>query len=130
MSAILLRTAYILVKYSTKVTDLTPEERADLPMPLRRKRARTSTVAQKITYTCHHAGTYTSKHSDRVPEGKQRLNTKKSVKCGCTSRIVVNEMESGLVHVAYHWRHVGHGMYQFTAGKLLLIRGVAGNVED
>ena len=87
---------------------MTHEERLSYPAPLRRKRNRTSTVLQKVTYTCHHAGSYTTKHSTRVPYDKQRQNTKKSVKCGCTSRIVVNEMESGLFNVAYHWKHTGH----------------------
>jgi hypothetical protein len=86
-----------------------PEEAANTPPPKRRRRGRTSPVVEKITYTCHHAGSYSSKHSDLLPKSKLRLNTKTSVKCGCLARIVMNEVEGGDVRVTYYWQHQGHG---------------------
>lgn len=98
---------------------MTPEEAASTPPLKRRRRIRTSAIIEKITYTCHHAGKYSSKHSATLPQTKLRLNTKKSVKCDCTSRIVLNEMDSGICKVVYFWRHERHGMYLFINGCLL-----------
>jgi hypothetical protein len=88
---------------------LPPEEAAAVPPLKKRKRQRTSPVVEKITYACHHSGTYTSRHSATLPAAKLRMNTKKSVKCDCQAKIIASEMDSGEMRVAYHWRHTGHG---------------------
>ena len=86
-----------------------PDQQAVAPPLKRRRRNRTSAVKEKVTYTCHHAGTYSPKHSEDLPATKLRLNTKQSVKCSCSSRIVLTEIESGECQVMYYWRHEGHG---------------------
>ncbi|WVW86052.1 hypothetical protein I302_108090 [Kwoniella bestiolae CBS 10118] len=87
---------------------MTPEERAAAAPLKTRRRKRVSPVFEKVTFTCHHAGTYESKHSTSLPKEKLRLNTKKSVKCACASRIVLSELQSGECKVVYHWGHEGH----------------------
>lgn len=37
------------------------------------------------------------------------MNTKQSVKCSCSSRIVLTEVEGGECQVMYYWKHEGHG---------------------
>ncbi|WWC71920.1 uncharacterized protein I206_105879 [Kwoniella pini CBS 10737] len=87
---------------------MTPEER-EAATPLKtRRRKRVSPVFEKVTFTCHHAGTYESKHSTSLPEEKLRKNTKKSVKCACASRVVLSELQTGDCKVVYHWKHEGH----------------------
>lgn len=54
---------------------------------------------------------YESQHNTDLPQEKLRMNTKTSVKCGCTSRVVMNEMEDGEVKAAFWWKHNGHGEY-------------------
>ncbi|WWD19538.1 hypothetical protein CI109_103999 [Kwoniella shandongensis] len=94
--------------YQRSLEAMTPEEKA-LTAPLKtRRRNRVSPVLEKVTYTCHHAGSYESKHSTTLPKEKLRLNTKKSVKCACASRIVMSEIQSGECRVVYHWKHEGH----------------------
>ena len=88
---------------------MSPEEAASVPPLKKRRRNRTSPILEKITYTCHHAGSYESKHSTSLPQAKLRLNTKKSVKCNCNSRIVLTEMQDGECRAAYFWKHQGHG---------------------
>jgi hypothetical protein len=88
---------------------MTPEEAATVPPLKRRRRNRTSAVVEKITFTCHHAGNYSSKHSENIPAARLRMNTKASVKCSCSSRIVLTEMEGGECQAMYYWRHEGHG---------------------
>ena len=88
---------------------MTPEEAAAVAPLKRRRRNRTSAVIEKITYTCHHAGNYASKHSEHLPLTKLRMNTKQSVKCSCSSRIVLTEVEGGECQVMYYWKHEGHG---------------------
>ncbi|KAI9633924.1 uncharacterized protein MKK02DRAFT_38596 [Dioszegia hungarica] len=87
---------------------MTPEEAAREPPLKKRNRSRTSAVVHKITYTCHHAGKYESQHNSDLPQERQRMNTKVSVKCGCMSRVVMNEMEDGEIKVAFWWKHNGH----------------------
>ncbi|UOH83599.1 hypothetical protein LQV05_006332 [Cryptococcus neoformans] len=85
-----------IAKHNKKLEAMTPEERA-LALPLKtRRRNRVSPVAEKVTYTCHHAGHYSSQHSVELPKEKLRMNTKKSVK------------------VCYHWKHEGHDPYNET----------------
>ncbi|WWC64684.1 uncharacterized protein I303_107295 [Kwoniella dejecticola CBS 10117] len=87
---------------------MTSEER-EAATPLKtRRRKRVSPVFEKVTFTCHHAGSYESKHSTTLPEEKLRKNTKKSVKCACASRVVLSELQSGDCKVVYHWKHDGH----------------------
>lgn len=86
-----------------------PSEAAAVPPLKRRRRNRTSHVVEKITYTCHHAGKYDAKHSDSLPAEKLRMKTKKSVKVGCTSRIVMTFLDDGSVRAQYYWKHEGHG---------------------
>ncbi|OCF61215.1 hypothetical protein L486_00861 [Kwoniella mangroviensis CBS 10435] len=93
---------------------MTPEERAAAPPLKTRRRKRVSPVFEKVTFTCHHAGTYESKHSTSLPKEKLRLNTKKSVKCACASRVILIEMQSGDCKVVYHWRHEGHDPFSDT----------------
>jgi hypothetical protein len=88
---------------------MTPEEAANVPPLKRRRRNRTSAVVEKVTFTCHHAGNYSSKHSDEIPVARLRMNTKASVKCSCSSRIVLTEMEGGECQAMYYWKHEGHG---------------------
>jgi hypothetical protein len=92
-------------------SEMTPDEAANVPPLKRRKRMRTSPVLEKITYTCHHAGSYTSKHSADLPQAKLRLKTKASVKCNCPARIVLTELEGGVCRIVYYWKHDGHGGY-------------------
>lgn len=66
-------------------------------------------MLEKVTYTCHHAGSYTKRHDPSLPQSRQRLNTKSTVKCNCPSRIVMQEVEAGVCKAAYYWRHEGHG---------------------
>ncbi|KAK8853123.1 hypothetical protein IAR55_003824 [Kwoniella newhampshirensis] len=87
---------------------MTPEERASAAPFKTRRRNRVSPVLEKVTFTCHHAGSYESKHSTVLPKEKLRLNTKKSVKCACGARIVLSENQSGECRVVYHWKHEGH----------------------
>ncbi|GFZ48565.1 hypothetical protein JCM24511_06313 [Saitozyma sp. JCM 24511] len=94
---------------------MTPEEAANTPAPKRRRRAKTSLIVEKVTFTCHHAGSYASRHSDTLPKSKLRLNTKQSVKCGCQARIVSHESQDGDVRVTYFWKHQGHD--PFTEGE-------------
>jgi hypothetical protein len=91
------------------ITGMTPDEAANAPPLKRRKRLRTSPVIEKITYTCHHAGKYSSKHSSDLPQNKLRLNTKPSVKCNCPARVVLTEVDGGACKVQYFWKHDGHG---------------------
>lgn len=88
---------------------MTPDERAHAPPLKRRKRMRTSPVIEKVTFTCHHAGSYSSKHDPALPQSKQRLKTKPSVKCNCPARVVFTEIDGGFCRVAYWWKHDGHG---------------------
>jgi hypothetical protein len=88
---------------------MTADERKAAPPLKRRKRCRTSVVLEKVTYTCHHAGSYTKRHDPSLPQSRQRLNTKSTVKCNCPSRIVMQELEAGVCKAAYYWRHEGHG---------------------
>ena len=69
-------------------------------------------MIEKITYTCHHAGKYSSKHSSDLPQNKLRLNTKPSVKCNCPARVVLTEVEGGACKVQYFWKHDGHGGFR------------------
>ncbi|WRT70328.1 uncharacterized protein IL334_007326 [Kwoniella shivajii] len=87
---------------------MNPEERSTAAPLKTRQRKRVSPVLEKVTFTCHHAGTYESKHSTVLPKEKLRLNTKRSVKCACASRIVLSENQSGDCRVVYHWKHDGH----------------------
>lgn len=91
-------------------SDMTPEEAASAPALKKRRRAVTSPVVEKVTYTCHHAGKYSSKHSDSLPANKLRLNTKTSVKCNCPARVVLTETGEGKCTAQYHWKHEGHGV--------------------
>ncbi|TYJ57082.1 hypothetical protein B9479_002183 [Cryptococcus floricola] len=105
-----------MAKHNKKLEGMSEEERK-LALPLKtRRRNRVSPVAEKVTFTCHHAGTYNSQHSSNLPKEKLRMNTKKSVKCACPSRIVLSEMQSGDCRVCYHWKHEGHD--PFTEGDL------------
>ncbi|WVQ73045.1 hypothetical protein IAR50_002608 [Cryptococcus sp. DSM 104548] len=105
-----------IAKHNKKLEGMTEEERK-LALPLKtRRRNRVSPVAEKVTFTCHHAGTYNSQHSSNLPKEKLRMNTKKSVKCACPSRIVLSEMQAGDCRVCYHWKHQGHD--PFTEGDL------------
>ena len=88
---------------------MTPEEAANTPPLKKRRRMRTSPILEKITYTCHHAGSYSAKHSDKLPQNRLRLNTKRSVKCNCQARIVLTELQNGECRVTYFWKHEGHG---------------------
>jgi len=98
---------------------MTPDEAAHAPPLKRRKRARTSPVVEKITFTCHHAGSYTSKHSTDLPQSKLRLNTKRSVKCNCPARVVLTELEGGACKIMYYWRHEGHGEFGAVTSRVL-----------
>ena len=95
---------------------MTPKEAATAPPLKKRRRLRTSPIQEKITYTCHHAGSYESKHSTSLPQEKLRMNTKKSVKCKCNSRIVLTEMQNGECKAVYFWKHEGHGEYSDPLG--------------
>ncbi|KAL7418310.1 hypothetical protein Q5752_006768 [Cryptotrichosporon argae] len=100
------------VKAHERLVASLPEDQQSLvPALKRRKRKRTSKVASKITYTCHHAGKYASRHSTTLPREKLRLNTKKSVKCNCEARIVLSEMDDGECKVTYWWKHEGHDAF-------------------
>ncbi|WVQ84339.1 hypothetical protein IAT38_006491 [Cryptococcus sp. DSM 104549] len=107
--------------YNKTLEAMTPEERA-LAAPLKtRRRNRVSPVAEKVTFTCHHAGKYESKHSTNLPKEKLRMNTKTSVKCNCASRIVLSEMQNTECRVMYWWRHDGHDPYsvgEVVSGRL------------
>ncbi|OCF38142.1 hypothetical protein I316_00366 [Kwoniella heveanensis BCC8398] len=94
--------------YNRQLESMTPEERAAAHPLKTRRRNRVSPVVEKVTFTCHHAGNYESKHSTTLPKEKLRLNTKKSVKCACASRVVLSEMNGGECKVVYHWKHEGH----------------------
>ncbi|WVO12466.1 hypothetical protein L204_100065 [Cryptococcus depauperatus] len=100
-----------LAKYEKKLEAMSPEERARAAPLKTRRRNRVSPVAAKVTYTCHHAGTYSSQHSNNLPKEKLRMNTKRSVKCACPSRIVLSEMQTGDCRVCYYWKHEGHDPY-------------------
>ncbi|EIW72270.1 hypothetical protein M231_04954 [Tremella mesenterica] len=107
--------------YEKNLAALPPEEAVTAPPLKRRRRNRTSPVIEKLTYTCHHAGKYESKHSDQLPADKLRMNTKKSVKCNCTSRIVMSELQDGECNVTYYWKHDGHDPFaeeQREGGRL------------
>lgn len=100
---------------------MSAEEIASAPPLKRRRRNRTSTIKEKVTFTCHHAGRYEAKHSTTLPPEKLRMNTKKSVKCDCPARIVLTEMEEGECKVSYFWRHEGHDAYaddELESGRL------------
>lgn len=90
---------------------MTPDEAANAPPLKKRRRTRVTSIQEKTTYTCHHAGSYKPQHSSVLPEGRLRMNTKKTVKCNCPSKVVLTVMQSGECKVAYYWRHVGHGMF-------------------
>ncbi|WVF73016.1 hypothetical protein IAT40_007834 [Kwoniella sp. CBS 6097] len=94
--------------HNRQLEAMTPEERAAAPPLKTRRRNRVSPVVEKVTFTCHHAGSYESKHSSTLPKEKLRLNTKTSVKCACASRVVLSEMNGGECKVVYHWKHEGH----------------------
>ncbi|WVR07775.1 hypothetical protein IAU60_004818 [Kwoniella sp. DSM 27419] len=94
--------------HNRQMAALDPAARAAAAPLKTRRRNRVSPVLEKVTFTCHHAGSYESKHSTTLPKEKLRLNTKKSVKCACASRIVLSEMQDGQCKVVYHWRHEGH----------------------
>ncbi|WVR00199.1 hypothetical protein IAU59_007341 [Kwoniella sp. CBS 9459] len=94
--------------HNRQLESMTPDERAAAPPLKTRRRNRVSPVLEKVTFTCHHAGSYESKHSSTLPKEKLRLNTKKSVKCACASRVVLSEMNGGECKVVFHWKHEGH----------------------
>lgn len=103
------------------LASLPPSEAATAPPLKRRRRNRTSSIKEKVTFTCHHAGRYEAKHSTTLPREKLRLNTKKSVKCDCPARIVLTEMEDGECKVSYFWKHEGHDAYaddELESGRL------------
>ncbi|KAL1409967.1 hypothetical protein Q8F55_003966 [Vanrija albida] len=103
------------------LANMTPDEVASAPPLKRRRRNRTSTIKEKVTFTCHHAGRYEAKHSTTLPREKLRLNTKKSVKCDCPARIVLTEMEEGGCKASYFWQHEGHDAYaddELESGRL------------
>ena len=47
------------------------------------------------------------------------MNTKQSVKCSCSSRIVLTEVEGGECQVMYYWKHEGHGEPTHEIGGLI-----------
>ncbi|ORY26694.1 hypothetical protein BCR39DRAFT_540463 [Naematelia encephala] len=107
--------------HERSLANLPPEEAASAPPLKKRRRGRTSNIAEKITFTCHHAGSYNPQHSSDLPKEKLRMNTKKTVKCGCQARIVFTEMNEGDCKVLYYWQHQGHDPFaedEWDTGKL------------
>lgn len=107
--------------HENMLASMSPEEAATAPPLKRRRRTRTSSIKEKVTFTCHHAGRYEAKHSTTLPREKLRMNTKKSVKCDCPARIVLTEMDEGECKASYYWRHEGHDAYaddELESGRL------------
>ena len=91
---------------------LTSEEQTSVRPLQRRARKLISPVESKVTFTCHHAGSYKTKHSNAVPKDRLRLNVKTSVKCNCPAKVTLTEMQDGECRVLYVWKHEGHGESQ------------------